>query len=430
MELKVSPSLSHTTEKVSITGNGFKPDSPITIQSTLICLEEGFDFQSYAHIYTNRDGCFDLKTNESVGGTYTGIEDMGLFWSMEKQGKAFPMSTFTNGLQNLRYCFSVFDGHVDKFEGHTGNAKVVITRYIARAVERILLRNHNFKGTLFVPERATKAPAIITLLGGNKKKNVKEHFASYLAHQGFVTLALAFFGVEGLPKMYDESPIRMEYFEEAIEFLRQHDSVDPEKIGVLGSSKGGDIAYAMMSHLPQIKAVCCMNGCIAPLGSDVLYKGYRTPKIPGDISKVRFITDNVVDTIRTVNDPYDHSECIHQIHQSKADLFIVVSLKDTIFPVSRHAQLAKQRMDEAGKINYQIIEYQNMGHLIELPNLPICLYDKHPLFEGLMLFFGGDDKKLISKDHVSVWTDVVKFFKSSFTVDTDNTKSCMIESKL
>jgi len=167
-----------------------------------------------------------------------------------------------------------------------------------------------------VPKRATKAPAIITLLGGNKKKNVNEHFASYLAHQGFVTLALAFFGVEGLPKMYDESPIRMEYFEEAIEFLRQHDSVDPEKIGVLGSSKGGDIAYAMMSHLPQIKAMCCMNGCIASIGTQTIYKGEVTEMIPADPSSLKFIQDNIASIVDCVNDPVDHPNAIHRIERS------------------------------------------------------------------------------------------------------------------
>lgn len=58
-------------------------------------------------------------------------------------------------------------------------------------------------GTMFLPEDTTnnnnnKLPVVITITGGVKQGNVHEHFASYLAHHGFATLALAFFGVKGL----------------------------------------------------------------------------------------------------------------------------------------------------------------------------------------------------------------------------------------
>jgi len=245
---------------------------------------------------------------------------------------------------------------------------------------------------------------------------VKEHFASYLAHQGFVTLALAFFGVEGLPKTYTETPIRIEYFEEAVQFLRQHDSVDPEKIGVLGSSKGGDIAYAMMSHLPQIKAVCCMNGCIASMATQTIYKGEITEMIPADPASLKFIRDNIASILDCVNDPIDHPDSIHQIERSKADLLVIVSGRDANWPTERYAQLAKEKMDKVGKTNYQIIRYENMGHLIELPYLPICLYDKHPLvpLPGTMVFFGGEDKRKMSDDYIEVWRNVVQYFNKSF----------------
>ena len=48
--------------------------------------------------------------------------------------------------------------------------------------------------------------------------------AALLASYGFVTLALAFFGVEGLPAVYSDFDIS--YFERAVDFLLSHQHVE------------------------------------------------------------------------------------------------------------------------------------------------------------------------------------------------------------
>ncbi|XP_066914223.1 acyl-coenzyme A thioesterase 1-like [Clytia hemisphaerica] len=412
--IDLSPTVSHVSKKIDITGNGFDPDSPITIQSTLICSEEGFDFQSYAHTYTNKDGCFDLKTNESVGGTYTGVEDMGLFWSMEYQRKSYTRAAFNNGLQDLLYSFKVYSDHINNFEDITPLCESSIERYLSNSVDRIPIKDKDIKGTLFIPKGAANAPAIITIFGGFKRGNTLEHFASYLAHQGFVTLALAFFGVEGLPKTYTESPVRMEYFEEAVEFLRQHDSVDVERVGVLGVSKGGDIAHAMMAHLPQIKAVCNMNGSIACVESPTTYKEHRIEPLPSDLSRVEMRSEGVIDIFNYFANVREHLYSVHKFEDSSADFLMVLGEQDRSWRMEEFANLAKEKMDAVGKTNYQFKKYEHLGHMIELPYLPICLFDGHPLVpKELKIFYGGEDKNLISKDQVVLWDDVLNFFHTS-----------------
>ena len=51
----------------------------LTIGRTLECPSESFDFHSYAQVVTSTKGCFDLLTQPSFGGTYTGNDQMGLF---------------------------------------------------------------------------------------------------------------------------------------------------------------------------------------------------------------------------------------------------------------------------------------------------------------------------------------------------------------
>ena len=71
-----------------------------------------------------------------------------------------------------------------------------------------------------------------------------------------MTLALAFFGVEGLPAVY--SSFELSYFERAVDFLLSHHHVkDTSKVGVFGQSMGGSLALAMMSCLGE-KVGCCV----------------------------------------------------------------------------------------------------------------------------------------------------------------------------
>ncbi|XP_066914314.1 acyl-coenzyme A thioesterase 1-like [Clytia hemisphaerica] len=410
-----SPATSHTSEKIGITGNGFKPDSPITIQSTLICPEERFDFQSYAHIYTNKDGCFDLKTNESVGGTYTGIEDMGLFWSMEKRGESYDRPTLIDGVRNLPYTFNVFEGHhSENLENLPPVASSQISRFLAQKVSRHVLKTGKFRGTVFVPEGDGPFPAVMTLFGGIKKKQVPEQYAAYLASQGFVTYAMGYFGGEGLPKTYTQEPINIEYFEEAFENLRQHELVDSNNVGVLGESKGGDIAIAMISHLPQVKAVCTLNGSVVSVGVATSYKGNTTEQIPANMFAARFLECGSVDISDCLEDPKENPNAIHQIERSKGDLLMIAGEDDMNWKSCLFTDIAKERMDKAGKTNYKIIRYPNIGHFIDPHYLPICTHAYHPLIPNrLRPYFGGSNKKFNSKEQIDAWKQVFDFFHTS-----------------
>ena len=94
-----------------------------------------------------------------------------------------------------------------------------------------------------------------------------------LASNGFVTLALAFFGVDDLPEVY--SSFDMEYFEEAVDYLLALPEVNREKIGLCGNSTGGNIALAMMMFFGHKIQACAVFGApfIAAPGP-AFYKGH------------------------------------------------------------------------------------------------------------------------------------------------------------
>src|SRR5205807_6507540 len=86
-----------------------------------------------------------------------------------------------------------------------------------------------------------------------------------LASHGYAVLALGYFGVEGLPRSLHNIPL--EYFGTALDWLSAQPGVDPQRIGVLGTSRGGELALLLGSVYPQIKTV------VAYVPSNVVWGG-------------------------------------------------------------------------------------------------------------------------------------------------------------
>src|SRR4029450_14052521 len=78
-----------------------------------------------------------------------------------------------------------------------------------------------------------------------------------LARNGFAALALAYFGMEGLPKELDQIPL--EYFQSALAYIRSHRSLDSDQIGIAGNSKGAELALLLASEDPAIRCVLAFS---------------------------------------------------------------------------------------------------------------------------------------------------------------------------
>lgn len=107
-------------------------------------------------------------------------------------------------------------------------------------------------GTLFLPPAAGPHPVVVVM--GGSDGGLAEGGARALAEEGFAALALAYFGGDLLPEELVEIPL--EYFERAIAWLGGQPEVDAERIAVMGSSKGGELALVLGATYPEhIRAV-------------------------------------------------------------------------------------------------------------------------------------------------------------------------------
>jgi dienelactone hydrolase len=100
-----------------------------------------------------------------------------------------------------------------------------------------------------------KGPSAGVLLIGGSGGGIawQDYWGAILARHGFTALALAYFGMEGLPKELDAIPL--EYFLGALEYMQRNAAIDRTRIGVVGVSRGGELALLLASYAPAIDAV-------------------------------------------------------------------------------------------------------------------------------------------------------------------------------
>lgn len=117
----------------------------------------------------------------------------------------------------------------------------------------IALAENGLVGRLFVPEGAGQHPAVIVLGGSEGGVEWSVPWGIPLAERGFVALALAYFGTDPLPARLQSIPL--EYFSTAIDWVRRHPRVDPDRVGLMGFSKGAEGALLVAATHPTIRAV-------------------------------------------------------------------------------------------------------------------------------------------------------------------------------
>lgn len=241
--IEVSPKESMFDQSVSIRILNCPGNEPVKLRSTM------FDDDSVKWVSINtfmpRNSVVDLTSISPISGSYDTIDAMGFIWSMKPMDLKKPVLFSSKKLTPLKI-------QIEVFLNDTLTAISNLSRLrVPPDVLRIDVREESLVGTLFVPKGAKNKPGIIVLTGSGG--GLSEIRAALLASHGYVTFALAYFGVESLPKTLTNIPL--EYFEKAIQYLKQQEGVDSNQIGIIGGSRGGELSLLVGSTYSDVKCV-------------------------------------------------------------------------------------------------------------------------------------------------------------------------------
>jgi pimeloyl-ACP methyl ester carboxylesterase len=109
------------------------------------------------------------------------------------------------------------------------------------------IREQGLVGSLFAGDDERPRPGVLVL--GGSEGGFPSDVAGSLAAEGFTCLALAYFGAVGVPRRLVEIPL--EYVDTAFAWLRKHPLVMNSRLGVLGISKGAELALLAAASFPD-----------------------------------------------------------------------------------------------------------------------------------------------------------------------------------
>ncbi|XP_070233659.1 acyl-coenzyme A thioesterase 6 isoform X2 [Bos mutus] len=202
-------------EPVRIAVRGLAPGQPVTLRASLRD-ENGALFRAHARYCADAAGLLDLERAPALGGSFAGLEPMGLFWALEPEE---PLTRLVKRDVQTPFVveLEVLDGHEPEAQRLLGRA-VHKRDFLAPGVRREPVRAGRVRATLFLPPGSKPFPGILDLFGSSG--GLCEYRASLLAGHGFAVLALAYFRFEDLPEHLND--VCLEYFEEAVNFMLQH----------------------------------------------------------------------------------------------------------------------------------------------------------------------------------------------------------------
>ncbi|NP_001073177.1 acyl-coenzyme A thioesterase 5 [Rattus norvegicus] len=397
-------------EPLSITVRGLAPEQPVTLHSALRD-EKGALFRAHARYRADAHGELDLERAPALGGSFTGLEPMGLIWAMEPE-RPFWRLVKRDVQTPFVVELEVLDGHEP--DGRRLLAQAVHERhFMAPGVRRVPVREGRVRATLFLPPGTGPFPGIIDLFGIGG--GLLEYRASLLAAKGFAVMALAYFKYDDLPKATDI--LRLEYFEEAVNYLLGHPQVKGPGIGLLGISKGAELCLSMASFLNGITAAVIINGSMVNVAGTLYYKEESLPASSMNLERIRVTKDGFKDIIDILTVPPEgpDQKSIIPVERSDTTFLFLVSQDDRNWKSEFYAREASKRLQAHGKKTPQIICYPEAGHYIEPPYFPWSKAAPNSLFD-MPIILGGEPRAH-AMAQVDAWQQLQIFFHKHLSGD-------------
>jgi dienelactone hydrolase len=286
IRFEISPNPAFMDEDVRIRVLGASPNQTIRIRATTQD-DDQRRWTSHAEFRADPSGFIDVASAPSFAGTYRGVSPMGLFWSMQladKHSNERAIFAKKSTSPNIVRLEAESAGRVIAFENFQRNLlapgsetrDLNIAAQQSDSVPSDAPDSCNFLvAHLFLPSTKAHAPHPLVIVLGGSGGGFDLDKAAVLSRHGFATLAVAYFGTPPLPAWLHRIPL--DYFEAALAWLTAQPEIDIQRIGVLGVSRGAELALLLASTFPQIRSV------VAYAPSSVAWAAAGRDKSTGEI---------------------------------------------------------------------------------------------------------------------------------------------------
>ena len=407
---------------------GLPPGGEVTLQARQAG-QWGLLWQSTATFAADGDGTADLARDAPVRGSYRHADPMGLVWSMTPAGAA-PEAGPADERTPVRLDVAASAGGAQIAAASCERLR------IPDGLRRVEVRDQGLVGVLYVLDDNRPRPGVL-LLGG-AEGGLHEDDAALLAAHGFAVLALAYYGAPGLPVTLERIPL--EYFGQAVEYLRGCGQVRPHHIAAIGGSKGGEAALLAASVFPGITAV------VSLLGSGVVTQGISQDLLTGSFLEImstpvacwthqdrelpylpnvvtpeleRLVSDGAPVTLRMAFEPALSdarllSAAAIPAERINGPVLLISGTDDEGYGRAFH-DIAAQRLATGTRHPWEHVVHSGAGHgIIAPPYRPTTIRD-HP--GAGVTFSHGGTPEANARACAASWQATIRFLRAAFAAE-------------
>jgi dienelactone hydrolase len=361
--LQVIPDRALLDQQETIRAQGLEPNQRVEIQARLRD-GAGQIWASHCEFIADAHGEVDTSKQSPVTGSYREVSPMGLIWSMMPVAQHVNSYESPRDLQPQGTEFTLLRNSKPASTAHLEQLAV------AADVRRIDVEGA-LHGVLLLPGAAGPHPGILVV--GGSEGGVPLAKAAWLASHGFAVLALAYFHYENLPP--DLAAIPLEYFGQALAWMESRSEIAADRIAVVGTSRGGELALQLASMYPGIKAAvayvpanvrfpsCCGNLALPYAWT---WRGQPLTFVPRGL----------------LSDPQARMRAAIAVEHIHGPLLLIAGEDDGVWPSATMAADIENRLRHS-RFPYQLelLKYPHAGHRAGRPEISPMWHGKltHPL---------------------------------------------------
>ena len=381
MPLNVTPD-ALLSAPFNLQASDLPPFTGVTVTAETTDLH-GEVWRSSATFRTRGDGQLNLARSPAMAGSYRGIDPSGLIWSLRPRPDLFP-AFFEMPPGGYDLTLSLTMGGQEQARATTRR----LSHLQDLRVEDV--RDNGLYGQLLAPASGRDLRGACLFLGGSEG-GLYGTVAALLASEGLIVLNLAYFGVPHSTLPADLINIPLEYFHDALCWLRARPEVAGRRVSVTGASKGAEAALLIGSTFPSDV------GAVAAIASSgLIFEGIdRTRQFPAGqpmsswawggnpLPYIPYQTD--WSAFYGGSGPYNmtpiHREAVARasrediavatipVERIAGPVLLVSGGEDQVWPATELSQVAQLRREQAG-LHVQHLTDPAAGHSLSLPGLP------------------------------------------------------------
>jgi dienelactone hydrolase len=419
--IAVRPSDTLIDQQVAIVVSALPPRTQVVIRS-YIRTDSATYYAAEGTYLTDDRGELRLDRDASRGGTFAGIDPMGLFWSGRRitdvADPALRSLQAVNPPQPYQVAFMVT-------RGDTVLARTIATRRFGSAdVREEEVRNGDVVGRLFLPSNPRGAPVVVVLGGSEGGYESSSFKARMLAARGFVAFAQGYFRAEGLREELASVPV--ERVQRAIRWLQARRDINAARIGVLAHSRGTELALLSANQFPEVRSVV-VSGTSVTTGSGLTRNGephaeaawtFNNQPLPvmqhrpppealaqfskRDPVRLRLLFEPALRDAAAVE------KAAIPVRDIRADVMVISGVDDQMGPADVAGDMLLERLARTGHQGKRVhLKYPEAGHVINLPYMPTA-----QRLVPWRFAYGGTPAGYARADADS-WTRLMEFLRAS-----------------